>query len=149
MPEVVVRRVVAAPRGRLWDLATDLEGAPAVLRQVDRVEVLTRGPFGVGTRWRETRTVLGRSETEEMTVTAVRPGTSYTVEAESRGTRYRSVFRFTDLDGGATEVTLRFGATPSGVATRVLSALTAPLARVAVARALRGDLDDLAAAATR
>ncbi len=73
-------------------MATDLAGAPRVVRGIDAVEVLTPGEFGVGTRWRETRTMLGRSATEEMTVTAMEPQRSYTTEAVGRacGTSRRS-----------------------------------------------------------
>ena len=61
MRDVEVRRHVAAPVERVWALATDLEGSPRVVRGIEAVEVLTPGPFGVGTRWRETRRMFGRS----------------------------------------------------------------------------------------
>lgn len=148
MTEVVVTRQVAAPVERVWALLTDLAHAPAVLSGVDRVEVLTPGPFGVGTVWRETRTMAGRSETQEMRVTAVDPGRSYTAEAESHGARYVSVSTVSPA-GDGTDVELRFDGQPVTAVARVLGAVTGPLARRAVLRALRGDLDDVAAAAER
>jgi carbon monoxide dehydrogenase subunit G len=147
--QVEVTRRVVAPVDRVWALATDLEGAPEVLSGVDAVEVLTPGPFGVGTRWRETRTMFGRSATEEMEVTAVEPQRSYTVEADGSGAHYVSTFDFAPSEDGGTDVTLRFGARATTRAARVLAAVTGPLARRSVATALRGDLDDLARAAER
>jgi uncharacterized membrane protein len=149
MQNVEVRRHVAAPVQRVWDVATDLARSPQVVRAIDAVEVLTPGPFGVGTRWRETRTMMGRSATEEMTVTAVEPQRSYRVEAASRGARYVSTFAFAPSADGGTDLTTTFGGRPTSAVARVLGAVTAPLMRRAVVKALRQDLDDIAAAAER
>jgi uncharacterized membrane protein len=148
MQDVEVRRQVAAPVERVWAVTTDLAGSPQVVRGIDAVEVLTPGDFGVGTRWRETRTMLGRSATEEMTVTAVEPQRSYTTEAVRPGVRYVSTVAVTPAGDGS-ELTLTFGARPTSAVTRLLGAVTGPLGRRAVARALEKDLADLAAAAER
>ena len=149
MQDVEVRRHAAAPVQRVWDVATDLAGAPQVIRGIDAVEVLTPGPFGVGTRWRETRTMMGRSATEEMTVTAVEPQRSYRVEAASRGAHYVSTFAFAPSADGGTDVTTTFGGRPTSTVARVLGVVTAPVGRRAVTRALEQDLHDIAAAAER
>ena len=140
---------MAAPVQQVWQVATDLPGSPEVLRGVDAVEVLTPGPFGVGTRWRETRAMMGRSATEEMTVTAVEPQRSYRVESESRGARYVSTLAFAPSADGGTDMTMSFGGRPTSTVARVIGAVTAPLGRRAVAKALQQDLDDIAAAAER
>jgi uncharacterized membrane protein len=149
MQDVEVRRHVAAPVERVWALATDLEGAPRVVRGIESVEVLTPGPFGVGTRWRETRRMFGRSATEEMTVTAVEPHRSYSVEASGPGVRYVSTFAFAPAAGGGTDVTATFGGRPTTTVARVLAAVTAALGRRAIAKALEQDLQDIATAAER
>ena len=149
MQDVEVRRHVAAPVQRVWDVATDLAGAAQVIQGIDAVEVLTPGPFGVGTRWRETRTMMGRSATEEMTVTAVEPQRSYTVETTSSGAHYVSTFAFAPSADGGTDVTTTFGGRPTTTVARVLGALTAPLGRRAVTKALEQDLRDIAEAAER
>lgn len=149
MQDVEVRRHVSAPVERVWALATDLEGAPRVVRGIEAVEVLTPGPFGVGTRWRETRRVFGRSATEEMTVTAVEPHRSYAVEASGPGVRYVSGFAFAASAGGGTDVTATFAGRPTTALARVLGALTAPLGRRTIGKALAQDLEDIATAAER
>ncbi len=149
MHDVEVRRHVAAPVERVWAVATDLAGAPQVVRGIDAVEVLTPGAFGVGTRWRETRTMLGRSATEEMTVTAVEPQRSYTTEAVRPGVRYLSTVAVTPAGDGGSDLAMTFGARPTSTVTRVLEAVTGPLGRRAVTRALEKDLADIAAAAER
>ncbi|MGW1978897.1 SRPBCC family protein [Streptomyces sp. NPDC001889] len=144
--EVVVERRIAAPAERVWRVLTDLAGAPAVLSGVEAVEVLSDGPFGVGTRWRETRRMLGKEATEEMWVTASDPPRGYTVEAASRGAAHRSRFTLRPAGPGATDVRMSFTAVPpggaAGLPARVFGALGARLVSRAVAR----DLADVAAA---
>jgi len=144
-----VTRHVAAPVARVWAIATDLTNAADVIDDIDAVQVLTPGPFDVGTRWRETRTMFGRTASEEMSVTAVQHERSYTAEADSRRTHYVSTFTFAPADAGGTDVTMSFAGEPSGTLARALTRLTAPLTRRAVEKTLRADLHDIAAAAER
>ena len=149
MSGVTTRRTIQAPAERVWELATDIAGAERTMSGIDRVEMLSEGAFGPGTRWRETRTMFGRPATEEMWVTAVDEGRSYTVEAESHGAHYVSTFTFTAVSPDRTEVVLGFDARPLSTVTKVLAKVNAPLASRSVTKALQKDLDDLAAAAER
>jgi carbon monoxide dehydrogenase subunit G len=145
MSEITVTRRVAAPADRVWEVFTDLEHAPDRLSGVTAVEVLTPGPFGPGTRWRETRVMYGKEATEEMTVAETDPPRGYVVTAESHGARYRSEFRFTP-SGDGTDVAMTFGGQPTSLVSRVLGAVTMPLMKRSVTKALTQDLVDLAAA---
>lgn len=146
--ELTVTRETSASPEEVWDVMTDIEGTPAVLSGVTGVERLDDGEgFGPGLRWRETRVVLGKEATEELEVTAVDPGRSYTVEAESGGTRYRSVLRVTPSATGAT-IAMTFGAEQTGG--RIESFLSRTIGRLfqgPTRKALQQDLDDIAAAA--
>lgn len=144
---VTVSRTVAAPVETVWDVATDLEAMPGTMSAIARVEVLTGGdPFDVGTRWRETRVMMRREATEEMTVTHAERPSSYTVEADNHGVHYVSTFTFAPLDAVRTEVTLTF----SGEPTKPQNPLARAMGRFGlkmVKRELEKDLTDLAAAA--
>lgn len=145
-----VEREVAAPSQRVWAVMTDLERSPEVLSNVEAIERLDDGSgFGVGTRWRETRTMMGRQATEEMAVTAVEPGRSYTVEANSRGAHYRSVLAVDPLGGERSRLSMTFGGEPTGLASKLLSATLGRLFEGATRKALEQDLADIAAAAER
>jgi len=148
-PQVTVERRVAAPAERVWAVLTDIEGSPRVISGIDKVEILSDGPFGVGTRWRETRRMLGKEATEEMWVTESEPAQRYVVEAESRGVRYVSEFRLTPQGGDATSVRLTFGseiATGGGLKSKLMQAMGSIGAKAA-AKALAKDLEDIAASA--
>ncbi len=112
---MTVSRHVDAPSERVWAVLTDLEHSPEVIRAIESVEIHTGTGFDVGTRWMETRTMMGRTASETMEVTALDPGRSYVVEADSSGTHYRSEFVIAPDDGGTT-VTMTFDGQPSTLA---------------------------------
>lgn len=147
MRTVTARCTIEAPVERVWAVATDIERWPEVIGGIDGVVLLTDGPFGDGTRWRETRRMFGTAATEEMWVTEVDQGRSYTVEAENHGARYVSTFTFTPVEPERTEGVVTFTAEPQSRAARVLGAITSAVAARSVAKALEADLKDLGAAA--
>ncbi|MEV4916048.1 SRPBCC family protein [Streptomyces tirandamycinicus] len=143
---VVVERRIAASVDRVWDALTDVEGSQHVLSGVERVEKLTEGAFGVGTRWRETRRMFGKEATEEMRVTASEPPRRFVVEADSHGTHYVSEFVLRADGPETTTVRMTFsGSTPGGVA-GLLAKVLGPIGERAVAKAVAKDLADVAAA---
>lgn len=149
MGRLLVTEPIAAPPERVWSLATDLSGVAERVTAIEAIEVLTEGPFGVGTRWRETRTMMGRQAIEELEITAVEPGRSYTAEAESCGCRYVSTLTC-DAEGEGTLVTWSFEGKPVTTGARVMMTLMAPLNWMMtrqVREALAGDLADLRRAA--
>lgn len=144
MPSVTTTRTIEAPIARVWSVFTDLASSPQHLSAVEDVEVLTDGPFAVGTTWRETRKMFGRTATEEMQVTALEPHASYDVGAVSQGTTYVSRFDFREIDPGTTEVRFTFTGETQGGVRKAISAVMWPLFSRKVAKELRRDLDDLA-----
>ena len=108
---------------------------------ITKVEMLTTGDVGVGTKFKETRTVMGKDATEEMEVTAFDPPRSYTLEADSCGSRYVSTFVLTPKDGG-TKVALNI----SSKAQSCFALAFAPLGffmKGTMRKMIQKDLDDL------
>jgi carbon monoxide dehydrogenase subunit G len=142
MPGLSVSRSVSAPVDAVWTVFTDLARSADRLSAVNAVEVLTPGEFALGTRWRETRTMFGREATEEMEVTAIVPGRSYTTGADSHGSHYMSRFDFVPTETG-TDVTFTFHAESHGVM-RFVGSLMWPMLKGKMTKELRRDLDELA-----
>lgn len=144
--ELRVRRVVRAAPETVWGVLTDLEAAPKTLRGVAKVEVVEGDGYAVGTRWKETRKVLGLEETQTLQVTACTPPRSTTVESRSGGVDYTTTFTLEAIEDG-TLLTLSFGA--SHPDPNLLQRLTATVfGRVGTAvttRLLAQDLADIAA----
>ena len=66
------KQIEAEPE-QVFLLFTDIEKFPENLSGIERVELLTAGPVGVGTRFKETRIMFKRETTEEMEVTRFDP----------------------------------------------------------------------------
>lgn len=80
---IVLSRAVEATRDEVWEVLSDVTGQEVHLRHVQEVEMLTAGPYDVGTRWREHRTLLGRHGTETLEVVECEAPRHATVRIES------------------------------------------------------------------
>ena len=114
MTTVTVDTQVAAPVERVFAVFTDLEHSAERVSNIQKVEVLTTGGFKLGTRWLETRDVLGRSDSAEMEVTAFGLNRTYTITHHKAGARIDTVFTFEPLAGG-TKVRIEFVLDSSGL----------------------------------
>ncbi|HET6562717.1 MAG TPA: SRPBCC family protein [Marmoricola sp.] len=146
--EITVSRVVHAAPEQVWAVLTDLDAAPTTLRGVSRVERVAGPAYDVGTRWRETRRILGKEETQELEVTAAEEPRRTTVEARSGGVEYRTVFTLEPADEG-TLLSVCFGAShpdPTWLQ-RVTAAVFGPMGAAMTTKLLAQDLADIAAVA--
>ena len=145
--QIEISRQVAATPEHVWDVIADVANSAHVIGAIDSVELLAGpSPVELGTTWRETRTMLGRQATAEMTVTAVDPGRSYTVRAHSAGTDYESRVSVAPAGDGAV-LAMTLGATSTSTQGRLLSATVGRLFVGATRKALEQDLADIAAVA--
>jgi len=94
---------VNAPPDRAFEFFTDFERAPERIPQIKRLEVLTDGPVGKGTRFRETRVMFGKEATETMEVIDFQPGKRCAIGCDTCGSRFETVFTFRP-EGGGTRV---------------------------------------------
>ena len=127
--------------------ATDIARWPQFITGIDSVEILTTGPVAVGTRFRETRLMHGRTATEEMTVEELEAPRLFVLSALSHGTRFRVEHRF-ERDGGGTRMTVLFEGRPMTLLARLLTPL-ALLVIGSVRREIAADLAGLAREAER
>jgi carbon monoxide dehydrogenase subunit G len=146
---VRVSHTIPAQIERVWDVLTDIDRAAHILTGVAAIERVDDGPYTVGTRWRETRKVLGKAETEEMWVAEVEPPVRTVVRSAGAGVDYVTTFTLRPDDAGTT-VEMMFGAdTPDP--SRVQKALWrtfGALGRRVTQKMMERDLRDIARAAT-
>lgn len=81
--------------------ATNPDNAPKVMKSVQKMEEITKGPLKVGTRYRETRLMNGRSATAELEVTAYdKEAGIYSVTSEQSGISATYHYTFKPENGG-------------------------------------------------
>jgi carbon monoxide dehydrogenase subunit G len=143
----LTQHIHASPE-KVWSVISDIPGSAATLSGVDSVQMLSEGPYGEGTRWKETRTMMGRSETVEMWVAKADPPRSTTVKALQGGADYTSRFSLSERDRG-TDLTLTFGAEvlKPTVLSKVTMALFGKIGMSITRKALAKDLAEIAAKA--
>lgn len=147
MAGITITRDVEAPAEVVFDLATDFPHLAEWIQAIDKIEVLTDGPIGVGTRFRETRTMFKREATEEMEVTAFERPEHIALFAESHGCRYRTDYQFRPTeDGKGTQIELRFQAEPRTLVAKVMAFVMRPMTKL-ILNECGKDLDDVKAAA--
>lgn len=143
----LTQHVNASPE-KVWAVISDIPGSAGTLSGIDSIQMLSDGPYGEGTRWKETRTMMGKKETVEMWVSETDPPRSTTVKALQGGADYTSRFKLTESNGG-TDLTLTFGAavTNPSLISKVGMALFGKLGMSMTRKALAKDLAEIAAKA--
>lgn len=142
-------RTIPASPANVWHTLTDLDQISEMLEGVTSVEVLTNGAYGIGTRWRETRKMMGMEGTEEMEVVDNDPLSRTVVEAVSGSTTYRTVFALeSNAAQTVTTLTMDFSAaSPEAQGfKKVVASTLGKLGMKVTAKAMTKDLEDIAAA---
>lgn len=145
MKPIVVTHRTSAPPGRAFGLASDFAGAAERVSGITRVEMLTPGAVGRGTRFRETRTMMGKEATEEMEVVAWDPPRSYTLRAVSCGAEILSEVRCVP-EGAGTRLEIEMRWKPLTFGAKLMSPLGALMAGT-MKKCVAQDLADIARAA--
>lgn len=141
MTTVTVTNKLEAPVGEVFAAFTDLEHSAKYVSGIKGVELLTHGAFRLGTRWRETREVLGRLDDAEMEVTAFEKDGGYTITHHKGGARIDTVFTFAAA-GEGTQVSITFALENQGLPPGLLTPVSWAIAGK-VKEALTRDLSDM------
>ena len=141
--------LVEAPKEAVWEVITNIENSHNTIKAIEKLEILERPSSGiVGLKWRETRTMFGKSATEVMWITEATPNNSYKVRAESHGAIYVTTFALSDQNG-LSQLSMRFEIAPQTFVAKLMWATTGVFFKGATKKALMQDLADIKAAVER
>jgi len=133
----------SAPPDRTWAVASDFAQAPGRIKAITKVEILTPGPIGTGTRFREWR---GR-QMVDMEIAAWSPPRSYSLRGRAIGTEFTSEIRCVP-DGTGTRLEMEIHVRPQTFGAKLLSPLISLMSKMMV-KSCAKDLRDVAAVAER
>lgn len=126
MAAITVQESIAARPEEVFAASSNIPAWAEVIPAITKIEMLTDGPIGVGTRFIETRTMFGREASETMEVIEFEPPSHYVLSAESHGCRYRTEIRF-EPDGDATRMSFHFNAEPLTLFAKIMSFVMKPM----------------------
>lgn len=143
MAHFSITRRIAAPVERVFDVATDLSHAAEHIRGIEKIELLTEGPVRAGTRWHETRKMMGQVSTETLEVIAFDRPHSYVVGCGSCGAYFETTFRF-QPDGDCTLLTLDVRTEARSLMAKLMSPIGNLMFGKIMRKCMSDDLDDVA-----
>lgn len=139
---------IAAPPEEVQSAMTRFDQWPQWMKGLNEVEPLTEGPYSAGTRWRETRTLMGKRATEEFEVIDCEPGRIELFVDGSRGStgkgEYRFVYRLTP-EGEGTRLVMDAAIDIPGAFAKVVGTLMKGMFKKSVdadTKALKAWLED-------
>jgi carbon monoxide dehydrogenase subunit G len=135
-------RRIPASQQDVWALVSDIAHAADRIASIAEVEFLSGESIGVGSRWKETRLLLGRKTTEEMEMTAFDPPSRYVAEGDACGAHFVSELRCEPDGEGGTMLTIAMKTTP----VTMLARLMTPIAKLTMGtsrKMIEQDLDDI------
>jgi uncharacterized protein YndB with AHSA1/START domain len=141
MTTVTVTNKLEAPVDEVFAAFTDIEHNERRVSGIKGVELLTTGEFRLGTRWRETRELMGRLDDADMEVTAFDKGRGYTITHYKGGAKIDTVFTFVP-DGEGTKVSIAFALENQGLPPGLLTPVSWAIAGK-VKEVLSQDLSDM------
>ncbi len=147
MSSVNVSHEIAAAPEDVWSIVVGMDRWVETIEAVESVDRLDDGiDFGLGTIWRETRTMFGKKATEVMEVTEFEEGVRYATSAESHGSQYYSEIRVDPTDAGC-RLSMNFRGEAQTTLAKIADATVGRLFMGATRKALAKDLADIGAAA--
>lgn len=135
MIEIISQDIIQAPVERVYNVMHDVDAIKTAIPYIDKVEFLTEHHKGVGTKYLETRTVMGRQTTSTVELTDAKPNAYVKCVSNEGGAIWDSVFGMT-ADGKATHFTIAMTARPNPNLEKMIT----PEIKAIIQRAVDADL---------
>ncbi len=133
-------------KAAIWAAITNIENASETISGIENIEVLEKPANGlVGLKWRETRTLFGKSAAVEKWITDAAENEFYQTKAEDGGFVYLTTKTISESNGGIT-LTETHESEPQGIVAKLLSIPMGLLLRGVAKKYLLQDLNDIKAA---
>ena len=134
---------ISKPKEAVWRAITDIESCESMIYSILAIEVLEKPANGfVGFKWKETRKMFGKEETETMWITEAVENQYYCAQAQSHGCVYLSRLSLSE-SAGKTLLTMSFSAQAQTFGAKLMSALMGFMIKNAMKKELQKDLADI------
>lgn len=143
---VEVQVTINGSKPAIWAAITNIEHASAIIRGIDKIEILEKPANGlVGLKWRETRMLFGKPATADKWITDAAENDFYKTRAESDGFVFLSTMSILESSGGMI-LTSSHDSQPQSIVAKFMSIPMALLFKGVAKKALLQDLNDIKSA---
>ena len=142
---------IDAPQDAIFAVVSDFPNGAKLITAIDSIEMLSPArdgsPVGVGTRFKETRTMFGKQATETMEVTEFDPPRAYTLSALSCGMQFDS--RVTVLEenpgqgGGGCRLSYDINAKPTTLMAKITGPIMGLMMKGTMQKSMQKDLEEI------
>ena len=128
---------IKGTREEVWRVITNIVESEKTIEAIEAIEILKKPTTGlVGLKWRETRTMFGRSATEVMWITDAKENEYYQTRAESHGAIYISKLQIEE-EGDGVELTMTFDGQAQTTMAKIMSVIPSIFFKSATEKARR------------
>ena len=144
MKTIRVSLLIPADVEMVFRVLSDIEHIDTVIPEIKSVELMTKGPVDVGTRFRETRQMQNKKpHTEELTVTELNHEQHVmAVECESMGAVFKARMSVIRMQDHHCEATTEMTISPTNIIASGIWVVLGGMTRRMMAKA-RADADDI------
>jgi len=133
---ITIERTIAAPAEKIFKTVAHIDEYSQAVPCITSFEFLSEQHAGVGTRFRETRSMKGKRTTGEFEVTEYEPHGRVRIVTDSHGAVWDTVFQL-QSSGDTTKLSMVMDAR----AHKLLPKLLNPLLKGVIAKAVAEDMD--------
>jgi hypothetical protein len=144
--KIEVKRYLDAPPAEIFAIVSDLESWPEIIRSVQRMELLTDGPLGQGTKLRETRVIFSRTSVHDLEIADLDRPHRLRLLVANPEIHYELDHLIDRVFGSSTRVLMILHAQPESSVGHAVHPFTTPFMEITVRDELERDLIDLVAA---
>ena len=134
---------IRAPKEKVWQIITDIENSMNTISGIDKIEILHKPKETiVGLKWKETRTIFGKSATETMWITEAEENNYYKTRAESNGAVYQTVLKLSEIEN-ATILTMEFSSEAVTFKGKIMALIFGVILKNSMKKLIEKDLIDI------
>ena len=134
---------IKVPKEKVWKVIADIENSVNIISGIDKIEILNKPKDTiVGLKWKETRTIFGKSATETMWITEATENNYYKTRAESNGAIYQTVLKLSEKEN-TTFLTMEFSSEAISLKGKIIDFIFGRMLYKTMKKLIKKDLIDI------
>jgi carbon monoxide dehydrogenase subunit G len=134
---------IKAPKEKVWKVITDIENSVNTISGIEKIEILNKPKDTVvGLKWKETRTIFGKSATETMWITEATEYNYYKTRAESNGAIYQTILKLSEKEN-TTFLTMEFNSEAITIKGKIMAFIFGRMLNKTMKKLIKKDLIDI------